>query len=111
MQNLTILAKLEELDAYTHRVLLQFPKYERHVLCATIRQTLANLIKLTIRCAKKYYKKNSLQDIDVELEYLRSLVRKAYILKYINTHKYEVWSKHINEVGKMLGGWIKSVSK
>lgn len=32
--HLALLTKLEELDAYTHTVLHQFPRIERHLLCA-----------------------------------------------------------------------------
>lgn len=106
VRKLKILAKLEELDAYSHQVLIQFPKYEKHVLAAEIRSTLAQLIKLTVRTSKKYYKKTTLQDLDVEVEYLRSLVRKAHQLGHINDHRYKVWSTHINEVGRMIGGWL-----
>jgi len=106
VRKLKILAKLEELDAYSHQVLIQFPKYEKHVLAAEIRSTLAQLIKLTVRTAKKYYKKTTLQDLDVEVEYLRNLVRKAHRLGHINDHRYKVWSTHINEVGRMIGGWL-----
>jgi hypothetical protein len=97
---------MEELDAYSHQVLIQFPKYEKHVLAAEIRFTLARVIKLSVRTAKKYYKKTTLQDLDIEVEYLRSLVRKSHRLKYINTRRYKVWSGHIDEVGRMIGGWI-----
>lgn len=106
LQKLKILAKLEELDAYSHQVLIQFPKHEKHVLAAEIRLTLAALIKLTVRTAKKYFKKTTLQDLDVEVEYLRTLVRKSHRLKYINDHRYKVWSSHIDEIGRMVGGWI-----
>ncbi len=34
---LKLITKLEELDAYTHTVLHQFPKLERHLLCAEMR--------------------------------------------------------------------------
>jgi hypothetical protein len=106
LQKLKILARIEELDAYTHIVLIQFPKHEKHVLAAEIRATLARIIKLTVRVAKKYYKKTTLQDLDVEIEYLRSLVRKSHRLKYINAHRYRVWSFHVDEIGRMVGGWI-----
>jgi len=109
LSKLKILAKLEELDSYSHRVLIQYPKYEKHVLAAEIRNTLAQLIKLTIRTGKKYYKKTTLQDLDIEVEYLRSLVRKSHKLKYINDHRYKVWSSHINEIGRMVGGWMKNI--
>ena len=45
--HLTLLTKLEELDAYTHTVLHQFPKLERHLLCSahrTVEGVLGDLI-------------------------------------------------------------------
>lgn len=99
---------MEELDQYSHVALQQFPKHEKYVLAMQIRQTLAGLIQQTIRCAKRFHKKTSLQDMDIEVEYLRSLVRKSYSLGYINIHRYEVWSSHINEIGRIVGGWIKA---
>ena len=108
MEDLKILAKVEELNTYTHQALIQFPKYEKFVLCAEIRQTVSNIIHAVIRSAKKYHKKTTLQDTDIEIEYLRSLIRKSFALQYINIHRYEVWMSHVNEIGKMLGGWIKA---
>ena len=54
LENLTLLTKLEELDAYSHKALVQFPKYEKFVLCAEIRQTLTAIIRLYND--KKYFK-------------------------------------------------------
>ena len=41
--HLNLLTKLEELDAYTHAVLHQFPKLERHLLCAELRSNVGDL--------------------------------------------------------------------
>jgi hypothetical protein len=109
MEDLQILTKMEELGAYTHNILFQFPKYEKFVLCAQIRSVVDRVIRLIIRAGKKYYKKSTLQDIDIEVEFFRCLIRKAYKLKYINIRRYEVWINHVNEVGRMLGGWICAV--
>lgn len=108
LDNLMILTKLEELDAYSHKAVIGFPKYEKFVISAEIRQTLTEIIKLVVRAAKRYYKKTTLQDLDIEIEYLRSLIRKTHRLKYIDTRKYEIWIRHVNEIGKMVGGWINS---
>lgn len=108
-EELKLLTRLEELDNYSHVVLQQFPKHEKYVLAMQIRQTLTELIHQTIRCAKRFHKKTSLQDMDIEVEYLRCLVRKSHALGYINIHRYEIWSLHVNEIGKIVGGWIKSV--
>ena len=109
MKELKLLKKLEELDIYAHNAAMQFPKYEKHVLSANMRETLARVIKLTIRCSKRYYKKTTLQDIDIELEYYRSLIRKAFKLKYINVKRYEIWSRYTDEIGRMVGGWVKNI--
>ena len=109
LDDLKLLVQLEELDEYSRKALQQFPKVEKFILCAEIRETNANLIKLTIRAAKRYHKKTTLQDFDIELYYLRVLVRESYDLKYINAHRFEVWSDKITEVGKIFGGWMKAV--
>jgi hypothetical protein len=110
MKDLLILTKIEELDAYSHIVMIQFPKKEQFVLCASIRNTLTEIIKLTVRAGKKYYKKTTLENLDIEIEYLRSLIRKTHRLKYINTKRYEVWIRHVNEIGRMTGGWINTMN-
>ena len=33
--------------------------------------------------------------------------RKAHRMGYINTNRLEVWMRHTNEIGKMVGAWIK----
>jgi 23S rRNA-intervening sequence protein len=110
LEGLKILTKLEELDTYSHQAVQQFPRVERHVLSAEIRGTLNHLLHLTIQAAKRYHKKTTLQDLDIEVEYLRALVRKARRLSYITDKRYEIWSRHIDEIGRMVGGWIRSVS-
>ena len=101
--------KLRQLAAYERAVLLQFPRSERHSICQDIRMTTRNIQRLISRCKKRYYKKTTLEDIDVELDLLRELVAESYESKYINVHKYEVWSRKINEIGKMVGGLIKAL--
>lgn len=104
-------AKLEELEDYTHTALIQFPKLERHLLCADIRSSLAAVQRLTVVAWKRHHKKTALQDLDVEIEVLRGWVRKSLRRGYINPHRYETWARHINDVGRMVGGWIKSMQQ
>ena len=60
---------------------------------------------------KKYYKKTTLQELDVEVEKLKAYVRLSYNLGFYLRKKYEQWSGLVVEIGRMVGGWIKSVSK
>ncbi len=104
-----LLAKIEELDCYTHVVLQQFPKAERHLLCAEIRASINAIQRLTVVAWKRYHKKTTLQELDVEVEVLRAWIRKSLRLKYITPHRYAVWAEHVGQVGRMVGGWIRSV--
>ena len=66
------------------------------------------IIRLVITANKKYTKKTTLQELDVEIAALKVYVRLAADLQYLPLKKYEVWSKKLVEIGKMVGGWIRS---
>ena len=65
-------------------------------------------MRLTIAANKKYTKRTTLQELDVEIAALKVYLRIAYDLKYLPPKKYEVWSGMMVEIGKMVGGWIRS---
>ena len=106
----SLVEKIIDLETYTETALTQsnYVKNQRFLLCADIRKAISDILHYAIRAMKKYHKKTTLQDTDIEIEYLRSLIRKSFALQYINIHRYEVWMSHVNEIGKMLGGWIKA---
>jgi hypothetical protein len=99
--------KCETMIAYAYVALRQFPKHEKHVLGAEIRAALWQIVRLVIVCHKRYHKKTSLLELDVEVELLRSLVRVAKDLGYLDFKKYEHWARLNDEIGRMLGGWVK----
>jgi len=105
-----MLTKLEELDDYTHIALRNsnYPKSERHLLVADTRQCLDKILRLTLTAWKRHHKKTTLSELDVEVEVFRHLVRKAERFQYITPKRYKVWAEHINELGRMLGGWLRS---
>lgn len=111
MDDLKIRQKCEEMIAYGYVALRQFPKFERHVLAAEIRDAMWNILRLIIICNKRYHKKTTMQDLDAELDLLRSQVRTAFSLRYLDLKKYEIWSRHLAEMGRMIGGWFKSLRR
>lgn len=106
--DLLIRQRCEEMINYAYVAIRHFPKFERHVLGAEIRATLWSLLRNVIVCNKRYHKKTTLTDLDAELDVLRAQVRVSYDLRYIDQKKYENWSRMNDEIGRMLGGWIKS---
>jgi len=75
VEGLKIRRKCEDMIAYGYVVLRQFPKSERHVLSQEIRNTMWSLLRLIIICNKRYFKKSTMQDLDAELDLLRSQIR------------------------------------
>lgn len=101
---------------YGNPALNQFPKTEKFVLANKIRETMYSILELSIILEKKYYKKTTLKELDVQLDILRNLIRIAADKKLypnqspcLSIKKYEHWAKLINEIGKMIGGYIKSI--
>lgn len=113
MEELIILEKTKEMITYGNQALLSFPKCERFSLVVDIKRCMYEIMRLCIVANKKYYKKTTLQDLDIEIEVLRGFLAYAVSpgVQYLSIRKYEIWSKKVNELGKILGGWIKSQKK
>lgn len=103
--------KCEAMIKYAHVAMRNFPKVERHVTHQDIRECLWQILRLVILLHKKYYKKNTLQDLDVEIDILRSRIRLAMKWGYLDFKKYEHWAKLNDEIGRMVGGWIKKMEE
>lgn len=58
--------------AYGYIALRQFPKFEKHVLAAEMRQAMWGILRLIVVCNKRYHKKTTLQELDAELDLLRA---------------------------------------
>lgn len=113
MNDFKILQKVYDMILYGNQCLNQFPKSEKYALAAEIKQSMYHLLRLTIETNKKYHKKTTAQQIDVELDVLRTFIRLAADkeTKYLPFKKYENWAKMLNEIGRMLGGWMKTMNK
>lgn len=106
--------KIADMIKYGKKAVANFPRRERQT-ADEIRRTMLNMYRLSIVIEKKYYKKTTLQDLDIELDVLRHLIRLAQDKDYYDQnmappllfHKYEVWSGLLNEIGRIVGGYMK----
>ena len=108
-EELKILQKIFDMMEYGYGALAQYPKSEKFALVTDIKRSMDTMLERTIEAQKKYYKKTTLQELDVEIMKMRAYLRLSYNLGFLPMKKYEVWSGKIVEIGKMLGGWLKSV--
>lgn len=111
MEELKILQKTFDMMNYAYPALAQYPKAEKFALVVDIKRCMDVMLERIIEANKKYYKKTTLQELDVEVEKLKAYVRLSYNLGFLPPKKYEQWSGLVVEIGRMVGGWIKSVSK
>lgn len=90
---------------------VQYPKSEKFALGADTKNSFMRFYRLIIAAAKKYYKKTTLHDADVELFVLKHFIRMGFERRYMTMKRYEMLSGYLEEIGRMLGGWIKATEK
>jgi hypothetical protein len=107
MKDLELARSCEDLTKYAYVALRRFPKSERHVLSQELRNGLWRMLRLAVTIGKRYHKKTTLQELDIEVELMRRKIRLAMELEFLPFKQYEVWARHLDEVGRITGGWIQ----
>ena len=109
--------KIYEMILYGNPQLKDFPKTERYVLAGDIRKTMYGMLEMAVRLEKKHHKKTTLQDLDIEVDVLRNLLRLAKDPNLypkqkpcLDFHTWEVWIRKVDEIGRMIGGYMDFVN-
>ena len=100
-----------ELTEYAYIALRQFPKSEKFGLAADIKNQVYTVLRLIIAANKRYYKKTTMQEMDVEHEVLRRQVELAKTLNFLPFKKLAILIEKVDEVGRLIGGWKKKINK
>lgn len=102
--------KAKELIKYIDVYTRHFPKYQKYVLGERLRNQSQDLIDLIITINKKHYKKTDLSLLDVRHEQLRVNTNISYELELVEEYRYRHLANLINEIGRMIGGWLKTIN-
>jgi hypothetical protein len=102
-----LFAKTESFMLWLFPHTVSFPKHERFRLAKRIDDSLLNFHHLLVQASRATDKISPLQEADVHLHLLRVYFRLAVELKYTTPKQYEHASTHLEELGKLLGGWQK----
>ena len=108
LHELTIYQKHYDLMLYAFPIINRFPKNQRFVLGQQIQNCMVDIAKLVVQANAERNKGKTLWQIDVELEKLRLLIRLAKDLNILSVKQYGLMGERISEVGRLLGGWMKS---
>ncbi len=113
--------KFTEFAKLMNTYLNHFPKHEKYGLALEIRHAAYEMYGYIVESQKRYYKKTTLTNLDIRHEQLRMLIRLAYSLGYFEfkagkiaeqspkkqgEHRYLALSRLVDDLGKMIGGWI-----
>ena len=95
-----------------HEFLAKFPKQTKHTLGAKIDSLFLETIEFIVKAnyADKLEKLISLKRASVKLDLLKFFLQIAWEVKSLDNKKYISLSEKLNEVGKMLGGWVKAIN-
>jgi four helix bundle protein len=106
--HLTIYQKSYDLTLRFFRETHEFPRDYKYTLGQKMKETCLDMLDAIIEANGAKEKKLPLERASALLERLRIYTRLAYDLKVIGMKKYEVLSKYSDEIGRMIGGWMKS---
>ena len=105
---LIILQRSKDLMKYLYTSFVKYPRSEKLEFVADYKKCLFQFLILIITAQKKYFKKTTLQDADVQLELLRMFNDLSYDMKFVDEKRYILVSEKLCEIGRLLGGWIRS---
>jgi len=92
---------------WVYTVVNKFPKKQRFVLGQDIEKTAIKFLKLIIKANYLREKALILSEASIEIDLFLILIRFSKDLRFLSKKQYEFAACQINEISKMLGGWLK----
>ena len=89
----------------------KFPKKIRFTITSRIDNLALSILENLIqaRYAQAKTKKSILQQMNIDLEKMRFLLRLCYDNRYMAKKSYEYACSQLQSIGKQIGGWLKAV--
>ncbi len=106
-KELPIIQKTYDLILWYVPLLGKLPRDHKFLLGDRITQGLYGLLEELILARYSADKLSRLEPLNGSLDVLRYQTRLLRDLSLIDVRKYEIAAKHIDEIGRGLGGWIK----
>ena len=90
----------------------KFPRSQRFVITQRLQQSVLDFQELIIEAnaMRGELRAEKLRSADVELRKTRLYLRLCERWKWINPGQYHHVSEMVTEIGKLLGGWLKTVT-
>jgi hypothetical protein len=86
----------------------RFPRHHRFVLGERLERNLYALLETLIQAKYSSDRRVLLDTANLKLELLRFQIRLAKDLQCLQVKSYGFASKQIDEIGKLVGGWLRN---
>lgn len=108
--DIPIVRKAYDLYASFHSLRLTVPKQDRYTIWQKCENVLIEILECVLLASEQtaVNKLPTLERASVKLNFLRLLVRLMKDIRAIDNKKYILTEAALDEIGRMLGGWIKS---
>lgn len=109
-EDLNAITRTYDLVKWIMPVISKFPRDKRYTLGQRLENKILDILDVLIQAKYSKDKFELLKRANLWLENFRYLVRLSYDLQFISLKRYEYISQHANEIGRLIGGWIKQQS-
>ena len=107
MKESPIFARTYDLLRWLIPATTKFPRQQRFVLAAAVQQTSLQFQERLIEAARSPDPRPGLHQADTDLTKLRLYLRLCRDLELLSPGQYAHVARLVNEVGRLLGGWLK----
>ena len=111
MPDSPIFARCDALLLWVLQATVRYPRHYRAALGKATQEAALLLQRQLIAAARRRDKRVALQAADEALHELRVLLRQGQTLGLITLGQYEHVVRLLDEVGRLLGGWRKSLAR
>jgi len=110
MPDSPIFARCDTLVLWVLQATVRYPRHYRAALGKATQEAALLLQRQLIAAARRRDKRAALQAADEALHELRVLLRQGQALGLITLGQYEHVVRLLDEVGRLIGGWRKSLA-
>jgi hypothetical protein len=110
MKQSPIFSKTYDFVGWLIPLTVKFPRHQRFVMAAALQREALRFQELLIEAAHRKRPHEALVAADAELDKLRTHLRMCRDFSLVSPGQYEHAARMLVEVGRLLGGWQKSLA-
>ncbi|PIP30689.1 MAG: hypothetical protein COZ25_05045 [Ignavibacteria bacterium CG_4_10_14_3_um_filter_37_18] len=109
LQDTPVIQKVYDFYKELYLIVEKMPKKDKYALGLKIQNTTLDLLELLIEASnlREQEKLIPLRKSIAKVDLLKILIRLSYEIKAIDIKKYLTLEENLQEIGKMVGGWIR----